>query len=90
MYFNAFHFIKNNFVFTSFSNLNKKTTYINTFAPGLIQVVRAKTARLHVALLGNFSGPVNATDPVKSSKDSPSLIVCNEKKMFWLGATDSL
>jgi len=41
---------------------------INTFAPGLIQAVRAKTAGLHVALHGNFSSLVSATDQVKSSK----------------------
>jgi len=40
---------------------------INTFAPGLIQVVRAKTAGSHVALCRNFSSLVSTTDLVKSS-----------------------
>jgi len=57
---------------------------VNTFAPGLIQEVRAKTAGSHVALHGNFSGPVSATDPVKSSKDSASLVVCT-RKIFLFG-----
>jgi len=39
---------------------------ITTFAAGLIQAVREKTAGLHMALRWNFSGPVSATDPVKS------------------------
>jgi len=39
---------------------------VNTFAPGLSQTVRTKTTRLHVALCGNFSGPVSTTDTVKS------------------------
>jgi len=41
---------------------------VNTYAPRLIQAVRTKTAGLHVALRGNFSGPVSATNPVKSSR----------------------
>jgi len=48
----------------------------NTFVPGLIQAVHTKTARSHVALCRNFSGPVSTTDPVKSSKDSA---------FFWWG-----
>jgi len=39
----------------------------------------------HVALRGNFFGPVSATDTVKSSKDTASLVVCNEKKIFLVG-----
>jgi len=38
-----------------------------------------------VALSGNFSGPVSATDPVKSSKDSASLVVRTRKKFFGCG-----
>jgi len=41
----------------------------NTFAAGLIQAVRAKTAGSHEALHGNFSGLLSAADPVKGSKD---------------------
>jgi len=44
------------------------TITLNTFAPRLIQAVRAKTAGSHVALRGNCSGPVSATDLVKGSK----------------------
>jgi len=51
---------------------------LNTFAPGLIQVVRAKTGGSHVPLRGNFYGLVSATDPVKSSKDAASLVVCTQ------------
>jgi len=44
--------------------------YVNTFAAGLIQAVRTKTAGMHMTLRGNFSGLVSATDPVvKVSKD---------------------
>jgi len=53
-------------------------------------MVRAKTARLHVAFHGNFSGPINITDLVKSSKDSASLVVCTRKKIFWLVVVDFL
>jgi len=35
-----------------------------------------------VALRGNFSGPVSATNPVKSSKDTASLVACTRKKFF--------
>ena len=40
---------------------------------------------MHVALRGNFSGPVCSTDPVKDSKDVASLLVCIRKKIFCLG-----
>jgi len=55
----------------------KSITILHTFAAGLIQAVRAKTAGLHVAL----PGKVSATDPVKVSKDSASLVVCTRKKI---------
>jgi len=45
---------------------------------------REKNTKMHVALCGNFSGPVSATDPVKGSKDVASLLVCTQKK-FWGG-----
>jgi len=51
---------------------------------------RTKTTGLHVALRGNFSGPVSATDPVKGSKNKASLLVCTRKKNFLLGVTDFL
>jgi len=62
----------------------------NIFTSGLIQAVRAKTAGLHVVLCGNFSSPVSATDPVKSSKDVASLIVSTRKKFFLVGGGDFL
>jgi len=57
----------------------------NTFASGLIQAVCMKTVGWHVALRRNFCGPGSATDPVKSSKDSPSLVVCTRKFFFVWG-----
>jgi len=35
-----------------------------------------------MALHGNFAGLISATDPVKSSKDTASLVVCTQKKFF--------
>jgi len=58
---------------------------LNTFAPGLIQAVLTRTAGSHVALHGNFSGPVSTIDLVKSSKDVASFIVCTRKKIFLVG-----
>jgi len=58
---------------------------VNTFAPGLIQAVRAKTAGLHVALCENSSGPVSATDLVKSIKNWTHLVVSTWKKFFAWG-----
>jgi len=39
-----------------------------------------------VALCGNFSGPVSATNPVKSSKDAASLAACTRNKNFLIGS----
>ena len=49
-----------------------------------------KNTEMHVALHGNFSGPVSATDPVKSRKDAARLVACTWKKIFWLGDADFL
>ena len=38
-----------------------------------------------MAMRGNFSGPVSATDPVKSSKDSASLVDCTRKNFLVVG-----
>jgi len=46
----------------------------------IIQAVHAKTAALHMAL--SRISPVRATDPVKSSKDLASLVVCTQKKFL--------
>jgi len=43
-----------------------------------------------MALRGNFSGPVSATDPVKNSKDPASLVACNRKEFFCFGGADFL
>jgi len=53
---------------------------------GLNQAVCGKTTGSHVALRGNFSCPVSATDLVKSSKDLASLVDCTRKKFFGWGA----
>ena len=60
----------------------------NTVAHGLIQAVRAKTAGLHMALRGNFSSPVSATDPVKSPKWLGKSCTLHSKKNFGLGGVD--
>jgi len=44
------------------------SSVLNTSAAGLIQVLREKTAGLHMALHENFSGLVSGTDPVEVSK----------------------
>jgi len=40
---------------------------------------------MHMALRGNFSGPVYATDLVKVSKYAASLVACTRKKYFGWG-----
>jgi len=80
-------------VFWSFfvtTNARKSDNPFNIFTPGLIQMLRTKTGGLHVVLHRNFSGLVNVTDPVKSLKDSGSLVVCTWKKILWLGSADFL
>jgi len=57
---------------------------------GLNQAVHAKPTRSHVDLHGNFSGPVSATDQVKSSKDLASLVVCTRKNFLVPGIADFL
>jgi len=57
----------------------------NTLGPVRFEDFRAKTTGSHVVLHRNFSGLVSATDLVKSSKDSVSLAVCNEKKFVGWG-----
>ena len=54
---------------------------INTFAQGLIQMVRVKTVRSHMALCGRSSGLVSTTDPVKSSRLGKSCIL----RFGWCG-----
>jgi len=57
----------------------------NTFEAGLNQVVRAKAACSHVALYGRNSGAASTRELFKGSKDSASLVVCNEKNFFGFG-----
>jgi len=40
---------------------------------------------MHVALRGNLSAPVSATDLVKVSKDAASLAACTRKNYFGWG-----
>jgi len=49
-----------------------------------------KNTETHVALRGNLSGPVSATDLVKVSKDTASYAACTWKKKFWVGDVDFL
>ena len=60
-------------------------TLSTLWRPAAFWDLRKKPTKTHMALRGNFSGPVSATDPVKSSKDSASPVVCTWKKLFWLG-----
>ena len=52
---------------------------------GLNQAVRAKTTGSHVALCVRNSGAESGRELFKGSKDSASLLVCTQKKIFWLG-----
>jgi len=65
--------------------------YIKTlWRPATFGDFRGKNTETHVALRGNFSGTVSATDPVKSSKDAASLVACTRKNIFWFGSADFL
>jgi len=44
-----------------------------------------KNTKTHVALRGNFSCSVSATDLVEASKDVASLLICTRKKFFAWG-----
>jgi len=46
-------------------------------------VVRAKTTRSHKALHKRNSGAERGIEQFKGSKDSASLVVCNEKNFFF-------
>ena len=58
---------------------------LNTWRPAAFGDFRKKNAWTHVALLGNISAPVRATDLVEASKDVASLLVCTRKKIFAWG-----
>jgi len=59
-----------------------KVLTVNTFAPGLNQVVRAKTAGSHVALHECNCSAESGRELFKGSKDLPSLLVCTRKKFL--------
>jgi len=55
---------------------------INTLASGRFRGFSRKNTETQVALSGNFSSLVCATDPVKGSKDAASLLVCTRKNVL--------
>jgi len=60
--------------------------FLTLWRPAAFGDFRKKNTKSHVALRGNLSDPVNATDPVKGSTDAASLLVCTRrKKNFFLG-----
>jgi len=75
------------YLIQSFIWLHHKLTnmFMHTFAAGLIQAVRAKTAGLHVAWREHNSGAKSARKLFKRSKGSASLLVC-----FWFWVSDFL
>jgi len=54
----------------------------DTLASGCFWGFPRKNMETHMALHGNFSSPVSATDLVKVSKDATSLVACTLKKIF--------
>jgi len=56
----------------------------STFASGWNWEFSCQNNWIARGLFGNFSGPVSAADPVKSSKDAASLLVCTRKKIVCL------
>jgi len=54
--------------------LNKQV--FNSFASGCFWGFLRKNTETHMALRGNFTGLVCATDLVKSSTDAASLVAC--------------
>jgi len=66
-----------------------KSVGFNCFASGMFRAFRAKTTGLHMALRERNSGTERGRELFKGSKDSASLVVCNEKS-FWLEFVDFL
>ena len=56
-----------------------------TFVSDLFQAFCAKTAGSHMTLRKLNSGTESGRELFKGSKDSASLVVCNEKKLFGWG-----
>jgi len=46
-------------------------------------ISKKKNTKKHAALRGNYSGPAYATDPVKVSKYTASLVACTRKKQLF-------
>ena len=55
---------------------------LNTLASGRFWGFPKKNTKMHVALRGNCSGPVSATDLAEVSKDAAGLLVHTLKKFF--------
>ena len=60
-------------------------TVFNTFKAGLIQAVHVKTSCSHMALRRHNPGTKCIRELFKCSKDSASLVVCNEKNYVGFG-----
>jgi len=58
---------------------------INTLSSSCFWGFLKKNTETHMALRGNFSCSVSATDLVEASKDTASLLVCTRKKIFGWG-----
>jgi len=54
--------------------------FLTLWRPAASWDFRKKNTKSHVALRGNLSDPVNATDPVKGSTDAASLLVRTRRK----------
>jgi len=63
--------------------------FLDFFVSGKFQTFRAKSSRSHMALCECNSGAESARELFKGSKDSVSLVVCNEKN-FLLRVADFL
>ena len=60
---------------------------VNTLASGHFWgFLKKNNTETHVALHGNFSRLVSATDLVEASKVGASVLVRTLKKFFWVGA----
>ena len=67
-----------------------KIFMLTHWRPATFGDFQGKKTGTHVALRGNFSGPVSATDPVKVPKYVESLVACTRKNFFCLGIADFL
>jgi len=58
--------------------LETKDNYLTLWRPAAFGDFQEKNTETHVALCGNFSSLVSATDLVNGSKDAASLLVCTQ------------